>query len=360
MKTSYSERDEGYGAAMLTLRTTLGLTRGELANRLCVSRQAVGEWEAGRSYPKAEHLKALIVLAVKSHAFTDGQEIEEIRTLWKAARQKLLLDEHWLSALLDQRRAPHLHIVPSNRGDNVLRLSEDKQLQFGVTPTVPRPRVDWGDALEVSIFYGREEEISHLTQWVIQEHCHVVSVLGMGGIGKSALAVSSMYRLAVGTAACRCPFEVVIFRSLRDAPSCEMLLDDCLRVLSPRPLRTVPANLEERLSLLLEHLRQTRTLIVLDNLEGLLSEGDIKGHLRPGFEGYEQLLRQVAERGHQSCLLLTSREKPTELRLLESRYSSSVRSLRLAGLDITACKQLLEDKEVVGSEQEQEQFIEVY
>ena len=54
--------------------------------------------------------------------------------------------------------------------------------------------------------------MAHLTQWIVQERCSVVSVQGMGGIGKSALSISTMYRLAEH-------FEVVIFRSLRDAPS---------------------------------------------------------------------------------------------------------------------------------------------
>src|SRR6184192_307655 len=129
-------------------------------------------------------------------------------------------------------------------------------------PAAGGPRVDWGDALDVPTFYGREGELATLAQWVVEARCRVVSVLGLGGIGKSALAVSLMYRLAEH-------FEVVIFRSLRDAPSFEALLDACLQVLAPQPLSLVPADLERRLSLLLEHLRKQRVLLVLDNLESL-------------------------------------------------------------------------------------------
>ena len=89
------------------------------------------------------------------------------------------------------------------------------------------PRVDWGDALAIPTFYGREDELTLLSQWIVQERSRVVSVLGMGGIGKSALAVSTMYQQAEH-------FEIVIFRSLRDAPSCEALLNDCLQVLAPQ------------------------------------------------------------------------------------------------------------------------------
>src|SRR5215469_7395624 len=113
MRTSYTERDYAFGQAMLTLRTEIGLTQAGLANYLGVSRRAVGEWEAGSSYPKAEHLKKVIALGVKQQAFPTGHEAEAIRALWKAARQKMLLDEQWLSSLLGNSRSPHLHLVPS-------------------------------------------------------------------------------------------------------------------------------------------------------------------------------------------------------------------------------------------------------
>ncbi|PYM73251.1 MAG: hypothetical protein DME10_10605 [Candidatus Rokuibacteriota bacterium] len=105
-RSSYGERDYAFGQSMLTLRTKLGLTQAELADRLDVSRRAVGEWEVGSSYPKASHLKALLTLAVQQGTFPAGREAEEIRAFWKAAHQKVLLDESWLSALLSQHLAP--------------------------------------------------------------------------------------------------------------------------------------------------------------------------------------------------------------------------------------------------------------
>src|SRR5579864_8648225 len=92
-KTLYGERDYAFGQLMLTLRTTIGLTQARLAEQLGVSRRAVAEWEAGSSYPKAERLKQLIILGVRASAFATGREAEEIRALWRAAHQKLVLDE---------------------------------------------------------------------------------------------------------------------------------------------------------------------------------------------------------------------------------------------------------------------------
>ena len=344
---SYSERDYAFGQAMMTLRTAIRLTQVDLARLLGVSRGAVLSWEAGSSYPKAEHLKRFVALGVQQQAFAAGREEEEIRALWQAAHQKVLLDEQWLSTLLGQR-PPSLPRVAPGPGEGA------RPRELPEAQPVRGRRVEWGQALEVPSFYGRQPELATLEQWIMQERCRVVSVLGMGGIGKSALAVTLMHRVVEH-------FEVVLFRSLRDAPSCEAWLSDCLQVLSPQ-VPTVDsrsimgsASLERRLSLLLERLRERRALLVLDNLETLLQEGEIGGHYRPGFEGYGQVLRRVGETAHQSCLLLTSREKPAGLVPLEG-----TRTLRLAGLDAIACEQLLEEKEVVGTPEERARLVEAY
>ena len=67
-RSLYSERDYAFGQRILTLRTQLGLTQTGLAELLHVSRRAVTEWEAGSSYPTAEHLKQLIALGVQQQA----------------------------------------------------------------------------------------------------------------------------------------------------------------------------------------------------------------------------------------------------------------------------------------------------
>src|SRR6266705_835736 len=110
-RTVYGEHDYAFGQMMLTLRTTIGLTQAGLSERLGVSRRAVAQWEAGSSYPKVERLKKLITLGVQQQAFPVGREAEEIRALWKAAHQKVLLDESWLAALLGWPR-PELTLLP--------------------------------------------------------------------------------------------------------------------------------------------------------------------------------------------------------------------------------------------------------
>lgn len=205
----------------------------------------------------------------------------------KRLHQKVLLDEAWPGGLQSRAEASQ---VPTSREES------------GVTthalaaPFRSGSHVDWDDALDVSSFYGRAWELDLLAQWVVQERCRVVSVLGQGGIGKSALATRVMHRVAQD-------FDVVIWRSLRDVPNCEALLDDCLQVLAPQGLSDASASLESRQSLLLDCLRTRRALLVYDNLESFLEEGQESGRMRADYEGFSRVLRRVAETEHQSCWL---------------------------------------------------------
>ena len=145
MKTSYRKRDYTYGEAMLKLRAAIGLTQEGLANFLGVSRRAVGDWEAGSSYPKTRHLKQLITLAVKQQAFSEGNEAQEIRTLWRVAHQKVLLNEEWLAALLEQKSYPESasHANRPEKQTVEAHIQTESEVRDGVA-VIPMYPTGWG------------------------------------------------------------------------------------------------------------------------------------------------------------------------------------------------------------------------
>src|SRR5262245_23436372 len=168
---------------ILTLRGRASLSQRELAALLGVSERAIQAWEAGLSYPTAARLQHLIALYVRRGAFTAGREAEEAAGLWatalqEAPRLKTPFDAAWFAALPGSRPTP-----PAAAGGGAQR-------RPGSPPAVPAraPRgQDWGEAPDIGTFHGRALELATLRRWVLDDGCRLVALLGMGGIGKTAL-----------------------------------------------------------------------------------------------------------------------------------------------------------------------------
>jgi hypothetical protein len=93
-----------------------------------------------------------------------------------------------------------------------------------------------------------------------------------------------------------------------------------------------------------------------DTKEGVNSPA---GYYRQGYEDYGELLKQLGASPHQSCLVLTSREKPKEVAALEDEQGP-VRSLILRGLDPSAAQPLLANRKLTGTTTEFARLIAVY
>jgi WD40 repeat protein/transcriptional regulator with XRE-family HTH domain len=204
---------------------------------------------------------------------------------------------------------------------------------------------NWGEAIDVSRFYGRTAELSTLTQWILQDNCRLIGIFGIGGIGKTALSVKLAEQL-------QNQFTYVIWRSLRNAPPPEILLAELVSFLSGQQ------DTKAEISSLIQCLRNHRCLMVIDNTESLSQPGDRSGKYRPGYEAYGEMLRVVAETRHQSCLVLTSREKCPQFAQLEAG-DLAVQSLSLGGSP-EASAALIEVTGLTGSDSQKHQLCDRY
>ncbi|WP_169220487.1 NB-ARC domain-containing protein [Brasilonema sp. UFV-L1] len=208
---------------------------------------------------------------------------------------------------------------------------------------------DWDEAPDVPVFYGRTEELATLQQWIVQDRCRVVALLGMGGIGKTALAVRCVEQI-------KGEFEYFVWRSLttshwastlRHPPSASDLLASLLFFFHQEQ------DNQATLSKLVDYLRQHRCLVVLDDLDAILDSAGEE------YEGYREIIKRLGEeRDLPSCLILTSQQKPKEIVLLEGK-KLPVRSFLLSGLG-EAAHEILNEAELTYKPQQGLELIQMY
>lgn len=133
-----------------------------------------------------------------------------------------------ISSVAVRKRLGEVYRKFNIQGSGPGKLNELKQLlanhyQAGQSE-IAKQQADWGDAPSVATFsfYGRQAELALLQQWILAEKCRLIALVGMGGIGKTALAV----KLAIQI---QDQFDDLIWRSLGHAPPARELLADLIR-----------------------------------------------------------------------------------------------------------------------------------
>ncbi|AFZ06873.1 NB-ARC domain protein [Oscillatoria nigro-viridis PCC 7112] len=260
---------------------------------------------------------------------------------------------------LSELRHQLLFSYHTDRGTSDFSRGKGSLLKMGIG----QRQEDWGQAPDVSVFYGRTEELTTLKQWIVSDNCRLVALLGLAGSGKTTLSVQLAKQV-------QNEFDFVIWRSLRSTPAPSDFLGSLIQLFSnqqkpdvplgePAPTGATPTkriDLNSKISRLVEYLRKHRCLVILDDFEAVLRPAELAGHYREGYEGYRDLIVRLCEVNHNSCLLLVSSEEPTELALLAGE---KVRSLKPA-ISEEIAREIFQEKGLSAQEREWEILLSRY
>ncbi|MBT9314540.1 WD40 domain-containing protein [Leptothoe spongobia] len=221
--------------------------------------------------------------------------------------------------------------------------------------TTKRPP-DLSNAPRISSFVGRKQELDTLCQWIRDDQCDLVALTGIGGIGKTTLALELAQQLTDD-------FDLIIWRSIRQFDSFQHLLESFPNDLS-----------KPTLTALLELLAQKRCLLIFDQFEHLFRtnanptvksiEKKASRHLQAGVlesrrdreehgdvDSYRELLEEISSarhrNSHHSCVLIASREKPREL-IASEGDQLKVRLFTLTGLGGSDAEDILDQTGLQG------------
>src|SRR5437660_7194756 len=174
-------------------RKLRGWSQADVAAKIGTDSKTISRWERGEAVPRPYFIQKLVKLFGK-----DAQELG----LMEMAEEQTILSLHNLTA------ASQLEQVAKY----------DTQEVPLIVPQNNDWQKDWGEAPHIDSFYGREEELSQVAQSIIENHCRVVAVVGIGGIGKTSFALAVAKKVQAA-------FTYVFWRSLRNSPKVEHILE---------------------------------------------------------------------------------------------------------------------------------------
>jgi len=232
-------------------------------------------------------------------------------------------------------------------------INQKKRSPATFTPrNKPEPRHDLSQAPEYNRLHNRTEQLATLKQWILEENSRIVTLTGLSGIGKTALARQLVEQIED-------KFDRILWRSHRKLPNFNALQSHIIEFLAPPQPTKNPSivNYLNSRNSLLDHLRNHRCLIILDDFQETLTPGELVGNYRPEYQNYGQLINEIGQHTHHSCLLLLTWEQPLEIAALETE-NSYCKTLPVLGLGKLATEILSTRK--LKDEKKWSQLIQIY
>ena len=298
-------------------------------------------------YRSEAHVKKVASKLWKLLSETLGEDINQSNFRYAVERLQLSIVESNFGnyyAQIDNFK------VCGNNPESLETPNLEKPNQETFSKIQPKQRLDLSDAPEILTFYDRTSELTTLKQWILENRTRLITIYGLSGIGKTALTLQLIPQI-------QHEFDYIIYRSLRNSPPLQTLQTNLIQFLQPD---AAPAPEEKATAAglpLLEHLRSSRCLIILDDIQTIFTSGQLAGHYQPGYENYGTFFKQLAESSHNSCLILLGWEKPREIAALEGE-NRPCKSLQLNGLGAESGEIFREKR--LAEEEKWSQLIDLY
>jgi hypothetical protein len=212
------------------------------------------------------------------------------------------------------------NFVQSNWVEGDINVCPYPKTQKNPTAAQPQKRHDLTDAPRSRPFYNRTPELTTLKQWILEDNIPIITIAGLSGIGKSALAVQLLEQI-------KDKFDRILWRSHSQFLTLASLQTNLIQFYSQTPTPKQPS--------LLDYLRSHRSLIVLDDLQETFIPQELAGTYHPDYQNYSKFLKQLATFPHNSHLLLLTQEKPIDI---VTQESDRCRCLQLNGLGESAAE----------------------
>jgi hypothetical protein len=180
--------------------------------------------------------EALTLVDALLHSANQGQKLNDVQSVvflgtWEGHSYKQIaeqLDDQYQYEYIKQvgsqlwRSLSQILGEPVSKGNlqAVLRRYQQSQQGANALPVI-QGKQDWGEAINVSRFYGREGELQTLETWIVEDCCRAIGIFGLGGMGKTTLSVKLAQQV-------QSQFDYVIWRSLQQAPPLELILSEIL------------------------------------------------------------------------------------------------------------------------------------
>ena len=273
---------------------------------------------------------------------------KEAAKLWEKLREELGEDLNKLNFRSKVEKKSRISNI-SHLHDSLLQIDNVICGQFIQTITDPKtpspfppdssqnkersPIINLTEAPEFPYFYDRTSELSTLKQWILQANTRLITIYGLSGIGKSAIALKLIEQTQT-------EFDYIIWVSLTNTPTLSTLQTELKQFFGRSQQPPLPT--------VIDYFRSSRCLVILDDVQNIFSSSQLAGQYLAGYEDYGKFFKQIATSSHQSCLILLSWEKPREITALEA-VNRPARTLHLKGLGEQSTE-ILREKELTDEE----------